>query len=194
MRRFRTSAADHFAAPCGPPRRPAGEFPGATSPKCRLRTRGPFSRDAPARPVIRSPCPGRTARIANPLPDKALRWMQPLRRSADRVALQANACCAKAFSPQQPEKNVAPAGPQPARRARERDDSARSRRGDRGNGWLVPAPAARAVVGSGHGLHPRQSSLFPPGLMASPDRSVRRGKARFPSGCESHSTIVAFGW
>ena len=28
----------------------------------------------------------------------------------------------------------------------------------------------------------------------SPDRSVRRGKARFPSGCESHSTIVAFGW
>ncbi len=28
----------------------------------------------------------------------------------------------------------------------------------------------------------------------SPHNSVRRGKARFPGGCETHPTIVAFGW
>ena len=31
-------------------------------------------------------------------------------------------------------------------------------------------------------------------MPSSPHLSVRRGKARFPSGCETHPTIVAFGW
>ena len=76
---------------------------------------GHFRGGAPARPVFRSPCPRRSARLANPLPGNALARLRVLRLRQERVALPGKTCCAEAFSPQQPYAGVAPARPQPAR-------------------------------------------------------------------------------
>ena len=94
------------------------------------------------------------------MPDKALQWMRLLRGRCGRVALQTNACCAAIFSPQQREENVALAGPQSARRGKRQDDSAKSGRGDGGNGCLLPSPTARAVVSFGHGPHLAGDNYF----------------------------------
>ena len=50
---------------------------------------------------------------------------------------------------------------------------------------IVAAVAGAASPGRKHRLAGNTSSA---------DISVRRGKARLPSECESHATIVAFGW
>ena len=115
---------DPSAALQGRPAFLQGRIPGATSSKGPFaQARAVFGGVAPARADSRTPYPGRTARIANPMPDKALRWMQLLRVGPDRVALSGKACCDTAFSPQQRSMNVALAAPQPARRGRGQDDS-----------------------------------------------------------------------
>ena len=105
-----------------------GRLPGATSPKGPLvHARAIFGGVAPAPPVFRSSCPGRPARIANPLPDKAMRRTRLLRGGSDRVAPAGKACCGTAFSPQQSVTSVAPPGPQPVTPGRDQDDRAIAR-------------------------------------------------------------------
>ena len=124
-----------------------GRILGATSPKGPfVQARAVFGGVAPARPVSWSPFPKRTARIAKPLPDKALARHRMFRGRANRVSLPHQTCFGAAFSPKQRAKNVSPARPQPARCGRRHDDCANGGLGDGGHGRLVPAPAERAGI------------------------------------------------
>ena len=78
--RVRTLVADAFAAPWGRRAFLQGNIPGATSPKGPLvQAKAVFGGVAPARQSVRPLFAGRTARIANPLPDKALARLRVLR-------------------------------------------------------------------------------------------------------------------
>ena len=113
-------APDASAALRGSPAFLQGKVPGATSPKGPLvQARAVFGGVAPARPDFRTPCAGRTARMATSLPNKALPWMRLLRLGPDGVALAEKTCCNRAFSPQQRASSVALAGPQPLKRRKE---------------------------------------------------------------------------
>ena len=135
MRRFR---------PCSLPARKNPGSDLSERPACARE--GHFRGGAPARPIFRSPCPRRTARIANSLLDKALERNRMFRGKANRVSLPHQMCFGAAFPPKQRAKNVSPARPQPARCGRRHDDSANTGRGDGGHGRLVPAPAASVVI------------------------------------------------
>lgn len=158
--RVRTSSADVSAVPRGRPAFLQGEFAGATFSKGGLYKRGPFSGGSlPHGPDFGPLTPGVQPGLLTSCRIRPCGGYNCCAGGADRVALQANACCATAFSPQQPDKNVALSGPQPTRRARRGDDSATSRHGDGVIGSLVPAPTGRALVGSGHESYSRHLPL-----------------------------------
>ena len=124
-----------------------GTIPGATSPNGQaVQARAVFGGVAPARPVSWCPCPGRTARIAKSLPDKALARLRMFRGSVNCVSLADQTCFGAAFSPKQRARNVSLARRQPARCGRGHDDSANVGRCDGGNRHMIPALAVRVVV------------------------------------------------
>ena len=163
---MRTPAADAASAPWGPPYLPARRIPGSDlSERPACTSQGRFRGGAPARPVCRSPCPGCTARIANPLPDKALARHRMFRGKANRVSLAHRRCFGAAFSPKQRPRSVAPVRPQPARRGRGRLDSANGSCGGGANGRLVPARAALPVAAAGSRADPRHDRIAQPRRM-----------------------------
>ena len=119
----------------------------------------------PLGPFFGAHTPGRTARIANPLPDRSLARLRMTRGRANRVSLAHQECLGPAFPPKQRAEYVSPARPQPERCGRGHDDSANCGRDDGGHGRVVPAPRRTRRSHCAHGFHPRQSSLFPPWLM-----------------------------
>ena len=108
---------------CLPARKSRGSDLSET-PVCQARA--VFGGVAPAPPVLRPSWPGRPARSANDMTDKALTRPRVLRTVPEQCCAPPRGCCAGVFSPQHDEPGVQTAGPQPLAGERIRPTPARS--------------------------------------------------------------------